>query len=621
MSSGIDYIESGLESGTHTAVYKMHRYFARRPHNVMKALIEQYSNPGDIILDCYSGGGVTLFEGLATGRKVFAVDVNPLACFIADCQTTNIDLAEYEVAMQSIRTSFDKWVESHYSTECRLTGRKVPIRWTEMAYIVKCPNCTSHTSLANDFKTVKDGEYHCNYCDSVFKAADTPRIDSELLSVIYTCPETGNRVAHPPTEKDIEKSKYFEDNFDKLIEQNELWYPLDSIPEEWDRQHEDCLHKKGFSNFSDLFTKRALFHNAILYQLFTDNNSRYPPELKKILLFTFSAILRYTNNMTYSTPNWQDGRPVAWDKHAYWTPNQFVEVNPMEYFDKRFTAIKSGMKHQQREIESTSQVFTFNQLLNGGTHIVLNTSSDVLPIPDSSIKAVITDPPYGSNVQYGELCHFWLVWLREHIETPLFDLDKEILVHRKKKDKNQKTFADYGEGLTRVFREVYRVLVPNGVLTFTFNSKNFQAWYALVKAAVDAGFKIEPGAMIYQEPIANYRQTAHSRFKGTAQGDFIYSFIKDDLISQMIDEDSMVVTDIKSEIKDAIIHSIENGYRSTESIQIEVMQLVMPSLLSIAKSGLNLNEFRDVVNAKELESILNEICVLNEESGLWKLKE
>ncbi|GAH95598.1 unnamed protein product, partial [marine sediment metagenome] len=53
----------------------MHKYFARRPHNVFRYLIEFYTKPGDIILDCFCGGGVTLFEGLATGRKVIAVDI------------------------------------------------------------------------------------------------------------------------------------------------------------------------------------------------------------------------------------------------------------------------------------------------------------------------------------------------------------------------------------------------------------------------------------------------------------------------------------------------------------------------------------------------------------------
>ena len=57
----MEYIPSGIDSRPHTPVYKMHRYFARRPWNVMRALIEHYSKENDLVVDCFSGGGVTLF--------------------------------------------------------------------------------------------------------------------------------------------------------------------------------------------------------------------------------------------------------------------------------------------------------------------------------------------------------------------------------------------------------------------------------------------------------------------------------------------------------------------------------------------------------------------------------
>jgi DNA modification methylase len=46
----------------HTPVYNMHRYFARRPSNVFEAIVKRYTNPGDIILDPFMGGGVTVVE-------------------------------------------------------------------------------------------------------------------------------------------------------------------------------------------------------------------------------------------------------------------------------------------------------------------------------------------------------------------------------------------------------------------------------------------------------------------------------------------------------------------------------------------------------------------------------
>lgn len=55
-------IDHAVVAKPHTPVYKMHRYFARRPWSVFRSLVEHYSNPGSIILDPFCGGGVIVIE-------------------------------------------------------------------------------------------------------------------------------------------------------------------------------------------------------------------------------------------------------------------------------------------------------------------------------------------------------------------------------------------------------------------------------------------------------------------------------------------------------------------------------------------------------------------------------
>ena len=398
-------------------------------------------------------------------------------------------------------------------------------------------------------------------------------------------PRFQKRVTHPATDLDIQKSRLIEENFESLITKGDLWYPRNTIPSDWDRQHEDSLHKKGFTHFSDLFTKRLLFHNAILYKLMTNNDMQsIDSNLHKMLIFTFSAILRYTNNMLYSTPKWMDGRPVAWDKHAYWTPNQFVEVNPMEYFDKRHKAIVSGIKYSKKILGITNKVSSYEELISGGTHMVVLGSSHNLEVPNDSVTAVITDPPYGSNVQYGELSHFWLVWLQHQINFDLFELSDEVLVNRRQKVlANPKEHADYENGLKRVYDEMYRILKPGGIMAFTFNSKNFKTWYSLIRSVINAGFLLEPEGLVYQKPIENYKNTAHSRFEGTAQGDFIYSFKKPNKITEKSLEGPVDIPEIDTLIETSIKNSLENGIQSTESLQIQLMKDIIPALVKIAQ--------------------------------------
>jgi len=62
--------------------YGVHPYFTRRPANVVRAYIERYSQPGDIVVDPFGGTGVSAIEALLSGRRAVHNDLNPFANFI-----------------------------------------------------------------------------------------------------------------------------------------------------------------------------------------------------------------------------------------------------------------------------------------------------------------------------------------------------------------------------------------------------------------------------------------------------------------------------------------------------------------------------------------------------------
>jgi DNA modification methylase len=63
--------------------YGVHPYFTRRPSNVVRAYIEQYSMEGDVVLDPFGGTGVTAIEAMLLRRHAIHNDLNPFANFIA----------------------------------------------------------------------------------------------------------------------------------------------------------------------------------------------------------------------------------------------------------------------------------------------------------------------------------------------------------------------------------------------------------------------------------------------------------------------------------------------------------------------------------------------------------
>jgi len=66
--------------------FGIHPYFTTRPFNVVQEYIENFTKPGDIVLDPFAGSGITPIEALVLRRRTIALDINPIACFITKCK-------------------------------------------------------------------------------------------------------------------------------------------------------------------------------------------------------------------------------------------------------------------------------------------------------------------------------------------------------------------------------------------------------------------------------------------------------------------------------------------------------------------------------------------------------
>jgi hypothetical protein len=73
-----------------------YRYPARFSPIFARAAIEQFSRPGQIVLDPYMGGGTTVVEAMVAGRQAVGCDVNELAGFVARVKTTPLSAHQRE---------------------------------------------------------------------------------------------------------------------------------------------------------------------------------------------------------------------------------------------------------------------------------------------------------------------------------------------------------------------------------------------------------------------------------------------------------------------------------------------------------------------------------------------
>ncbi len=159
---------------------------------------------------------------------------------------------------------------------------------------------------------------------------------------------------------------------------------------------------------------------------------------------------------------------------------------------------------------------------------VLQGSALHLDLSDASVDAVITDPPYYENVMYAELSDFFYVWLKRTVghlypgwfAAPLTNKDEEAVANPARfaglpsaRKKRELARRDYERKMARAFREAYRVLKPQGVLTVMFTHKQVEAWDTLAPALIEAGFVIEASWPVHTES----EHSLHQAQKNAAQ--------------------------------------------------------------------------------------------------------
>jgi hypothetical protein len=80
--------------------HNFYRYPARFPPELAHEVIQQFSAPDDWFFDPFMGGGTSIVEALALGRKALGTDINSLAHFVTCVKTTPLFPQDYVTLRQ-----------------------------------------------------------------------------------------------------------------------------------------------------------------------------------------------------------------------------------------------------------------------------------------------------------------------------------------------------------------------------------------------------------------------------------------------------------------------------------------------------------------------------------------
>jgi putative DNA methylase len=240
----------------------------------------------------------------------------------------------------------------------------------------------------------------------------------------------------------------------------------------------------GCVTFTDLFTPRQLLMLDAFSKKISEVND---PAIQSLLAFGLDRLTDYNSAHCRWAPTGEFigntfGRQAI---SIVWT---YVEVNP-------FADASGSWDGAINWIAKVAEHVRNSKLKRGQAACSSATS---IPLPDDSVDALVTDPPYYGAIMYGDLSDYFYVWLRQTVGKRFPDIFDKSLVEKadeiiatptSKGPKGEAKDAAFFEARMRVaLEQARRVVKPSGIAVVVFAHKSTSGWEAMLSALVSAGW-------------------------------------------------------------------------------------------------------------------------------------
>ncbi len=548
----------------HRPATSTHKWWAKRLGTVFRGIIASavtadgedaalaYQSPldltGAVVLDPFSGSGVTGVEVLKLGGRPVCFDINPVATLVERQAMQPWSITDLATAHEAVERACREEVDRLHRAE---DGRTVLYYF--WVATVECPDCADKVRLfdspvfsRNAYpKRVPKVQIVCPECLAV-KAS---RYDFD----VETCPN-GHEITQRGAVRGqiatcrrghafkvlraLNGNKPGYEMYAKMVANSDGTKVYEGITD-WDRDlYDECVKllanlpagavlpvgnlapgnntdqalKWNFRQWRDFFNARQLVSLSLIATAIRDLSG--PDPEREALAALFSGTLEFNNLFTSFKGEGTGAVRHMFSHHILKPERTPLEAHPWgtpQSSGSFSTLFKSRLQraHEYKtrptdlvvrgagveRVVGVAQplaatVFDsweeFARAEGQAAYVATKNAADT-DLPDASIDLVVTDPPYMDNVYYAELADFFHAWLQGMRPHKAYT---QAPTTRTSGEVQNSDPDEFGRAIEAVWAECARVLKPGGLLAFTFHQARITGWIQVIESLRRAGFVV-----------------------------------------------------------------------------------------------------------------------------------
>ena len=505
---------SDLSSDERHPVYSFHPYHTKVPPRIIEKLIKYYTNENDLVLDVFSGSGMTGVAARETNRNVILCDLAPISTFISAINNKRFGNIVAKVLLDIIAES-----KNEYGFLYK-TVNGIEINYYVWCDVFLCPECCHefpifpHGVIHHGNKVETKKRFYCPTCGKEHTIRSIERIitsEGKKRSVVWVNAGSGKQRINRETDQ---FDKELAQKATQLLSEFEGFYPKDIIDPNRYSAKLAQLGNKNIDNISKFLSDRNLLIFADVYNRIMKISST---PIKNACLSILTSIFTVVSE-----------RQGYFGGGGGMSGNLYMPIVRME---------KNIYATLERKIKKYQEVDLYKNKYGGESFVTTQSSTALDNIKDESVDYIYTDPPFGANIIYSEMNLLLEGWLKVKTNN-----GEEAIVD----ETANKTEFVYSTLMKECFSQCYRKLKKDHWMSVEFHNTKASIWNILQNSIMKAGFiiaqiskldkggttilaDIRPGAAVQDLIISCYKPSVDFEEEGfakTSTKEYVWDFIE-----------------------------------------------------------------------------------------------